>query len=768
MTTNAPAQSVIDTLVTHRKWLLAPTLICTLLALCYVLFAEKSYTSRQSLIVRDDLVGSSFKPGKFNSLDSLKSIQETILEVARRPHVIRTALEQLGPSGFTSESAWLGEQNIEVMQGRVQISAPNGAEFGSTETIVLSVQQNSRERAGKYIVYLLEEIEQNLQKVRGLQFASMQKELEQSAEVAEGSYFESANQLRSFEQNIGSDLITLLSLNDAQQGTNVLQSELGSLNVEQRQAWSEMESVKKQIQILGEVAHSPDSILEVPQELLELQPTLASLARGLNEAILAYSKSQGRYQPQHPRVREDKREVADIRQRVSAKLSRTIGSLQSQLELRVGKYDRITQIINQKRQRLSELSSLRVDYNTLRKQVDKKREMNAKAQSTLAEISSLGESARHVSLISKIHEPQTELYADGLSSKAILFGSMIAGLLIGLGLVMFVAPTDDGTGVENGGYNPSRSDQGNLRPTKTREFGLGAASESLPPRSQPATATTAAAQQSAPTGGSIPVTNEQQRPAPTATTPAPTTFASSAPTPSSPSPVQQANVATPAPLSAEPERFSSPAPAAPQPTGNDFSQPIGSPSTGAANNPSSFESSNISDSKPRKHDELSEDFGSMSAAELAASITGSIAGASAAAGLASTVTENEIFETEDVPMESTGNISSLIDDPAQTTGPAAGECKVPLVSAPPNEGSTSGSKFRAFDSDLEEDPLARLRSSYDSSTNLPEKLNQLDQQEFAADHSGPQRIVRLKIMMSTKLLVVWATQIRLIRTPKAR
>ena len=133
------------------------------------------------MVVRDDLVGTFFKPGRFDSLDSLKSAQETILEVARRPQVVRAALQQVGPPALTSEEKWLGEQNIQKMQGKIQISAPNGAEFGRTEAIVLSVQQDTRDRAGKFVDYLLNEVESTLRELRGQQFESMQQELQQAS-----------------------------------------------------------------------------------------------------------------------------------------------------------------------------------------------------------------------------------------------------------------------------------------------------------------------------------------------------------------------------------------------------------------------------------------------------------------------------------------------------------------------------------------------------------------------------------------------------------
>ena len=74
-----------------RKYMwvwLAPMILGLVLSGVYnKLLATKTYTARQSLILRDDLLGDSYKPSRFDSEESLKSAQETILEIARKPQV---------------------------------------------------------------------------------------------------------------------------------------------------------------------------------------------------------------------------------------------------------------------------------------------------------------------------------------------------------------------------------------------------------------------------------------------------------------------------------------------------------------------------------------------------------------------------------------------------------------------------------------------------------------------------------------------------------
>lgn len=464
MSNQSPAGQFVRSLVEYRLWWMLPMLVCTLLSISYVLFSSKSYNSRQTLVLRDDLVGTFYKPGRFDSFDSMKSAQETILEIARRPRVIRSALEQLGPTGFASKKNWASDQRIESMQGKIQISAPNGAEFGRTEAIILSVEASTRERSKQFINFMLDEIEINLRELRGNQFDSMQHELEQAMGLASNTFSSSAQNLKEFEKKVGPDLITLISMSESQAGTNVLQNELANLNSEKRLAWSNLLDVKKQIEILEEIENKPASLLEVPQELLQLQPTLASLASGLNDAILKYSQSKGRYQMRHPKVREDFRSVNDIKQRINEKLSQILRSLNFQLELRQGKFDQITKLVDNKKLRMAELSGMRVDHETLKMEVAKNREFSGKAQANLAEIKSLGSAAKEVNLISRIGEPQTDIYASGPTNKIIVFGGMLAGLLIGIGLIMFISPIGGNSldPVSFGGNEDNYSDTGSL------------------------------------------------------------------------------------------------------------------------------------------------------------------------------------------------------------------------------------------------------------------------------------------------------------------
>ena len=131
---------IVHCLVEYRKWWILPAIMGLVLATIYAFFIQgETWTSRQTMIIRDDLLGESFKPGSFLSEEAMKSAQETVLETARRPEVIRQALETLGPEtksflGFGGViGQWPSDKMVEDYRDSVSFESANGGEFGKSE-----------------------------------------------------------------------------------------------------------------------------------------------------------------------------------------------------------------------------------------------------------------------------------------------------------------------------------------------------------------------------------------------------------------------------------------------------------------------------------------------------------------------------------------------------------------------------------------------------------------------------------------------------------
>ena len=113
---------LISTVRNHAMLLIVPAVIGLVLATFYAFFVmPEMWTARQSFLIRDDLSGTAFKPGRFDSEEARKSAQETILEVARRPLVVRTVLEKLGSESMLAGGNWVTDEVIEDAQKAIDI-----------------------------------------------------------------------------------------------------------------------------------------------------------------------------------------------------------------------------------------------------------------------------------------------------------------------------------------------------------------------------------------------------------------------------------------------------------------------------------------------------------------------------------------------------------------------------------------------------------------------------------------------------------------------
>ena len=160
--------------------LVLPTLLFGAVGTFHALTKVDVWTVNQSLILRDEVSGEVNRLGRFESTDAMQTAEETVLEVARHPAVV--GLAAIGPPVETSEqvdgepkarlkslSCWLAQLTgvnthgsgdwptpriVEDTIKFIQVSAPEGAQFGRTEMIYLSVADKDQERGRRLIVGL--------------------------------------------------------------------------------------------------------------------------------------------------------------------------------------------------------------------------------------------------------------------------------------------------------------------------------------------------------------------------------------------------------------------------------------------------------------------------------------------------------------------------------------------------------------------------------------------------------------------------------------
>ena len=402
---------------------------------------SETWSARQSLIVRDDLLGQSYKPGQFDSLDSMKSAQETIFEIARKPEVIRNALQQLGPpsTSLFGSGDYPSDEVIEETQGNISFSAPNGAEFGRTEVIILNTKSNTRERAREFTEVLVGEIIAKVNEVRLRKFQSMESEILQTCEVAESSLDESKNKLKEMDQQLGEDAGAMVGLGESSFRDDPLSREIAQLNLERRGVRSEVEQIDSMLQSLRTAKQDPEAIVNISSELSVRQPALDALKQEMVQLKGEYAQLSGRYTSIHPAVESARDGIVVMQDQIRLELANAESDTIKQLEIETAKLERLDSGIAKLKQRMSTLGEKRADSITLFADIKKRTEILNDARANLAEVQGLAAS-KNTDLLTTMADVQVSTRPDGLGKKALVLCGALGGLMFGMGMVMLMAP----------------------------------------------------------------------------------------------------------------------------------------------------------------------------------------------------------------------------------------------------------------------------------------------------------------------------------------
>ena len=137
----AAPREVLQLLTSHwRRWLTTTCLVAAAAA-AYALLAKPSWQAAQTLILRNEASNNDTGPGKFVRSEDLKSLQETLLELAKSQGVLEAALAKVGPADDCDHpAAWPTPRDIDSLRRLVNIAPPKGLEFGTAEIFHLEVR----------------------------------------------------------------------------------------------------------------------------------------------------------------------------------------------------------------------------------------------------------------------------------------------------------------------------------------------------------------------------------------------------------------------------------------------------------------------------------------------------------------------------------------------------------------------------------------------------------------------------------------------------
>ena len=429
--------------IRHGWFLVLPVVVCLLLAALHIFLGGRSYRATQSLAVRDDLLGESFKPGRYTSLESLKNAQEIISHLARRPAVIRDALVAAFPAKAKSLSSWPTDNQIEQYQALISVVGSNGAEFGKTEVVVLSVRQSTRAEAKVLVEQLAFQIERHLRSLRISQLQSMQAEQEQAVASLENSLIDFNRQLQQLETSLGADLGTLRALLENSSGQNEMLRALENIRAEKRAVQQEWERIGQQQALLAGFRNQPHSATWLSADLLNLHPTLKRLFDGLAEAQIKLTAERGRYTNQHSSVQAAEQALLEVQRHLMHEVGLIEQHLSNQNLMVTQNLERLGRAESEYEAKLAHIGRYRVEYQSLINELAKRTEALAKARNHLLELRSLAAPATELTLLTPVGEAQADTRPQGPSKSMILLISLLGGLAMGVGITALRIDPDE-------------------------------------------------------------------------------------------------------------------------------------------------------------------------------------------------------------------------------------------------------------------------------------------------------------------------------------
>jgi uncharacterized protein involved in exopolysaccharide biosynthesis len=427
----------------HVRWWAVPAVVVAVLAAIYALVAPRTWEATQALIVRPEAAsGSEEQLGKFSDLSEMKTLQETILELAKSQSVVQASLREVGPPcGYRRPEKWPTSLDVEEFRDCVDMRPPGGAEFGKTEVFYLSVRQTDRSRASALVAALCGQLEQRMQEIRDQRAQGMVAELERTVAMADGDLATQTSLLSSFEARIGADLAELRSLNADVGGQSAVSQELQAIETERRANEAQARENKRLLRLLSSAQGDTEQLLATPNSLLKSQPAVSQLKTALVKAQVQTASLLGSRSEKHPFVIAAREAEELIRQQLHDEVSVAIRGLEVEIELNSEREEALSAKFTAARDRLARLADARAEYANLLASVANHTRLVEAARTNLADARARRAGALSASVISRIDGVEAGVWPVGPSRKAITAGGGVAGLLLGVGLVfLFASP----------------------------------------------------------------------------------------------------------------------------------------------------------------------------------------------------------------------------------------------------------------------------------------------------------------------------------------
>ncbi|MDP6445124.1 MAG: hypothetical protein QGG36_24220 [Pirellulaceae bacterium] len=427
---------------THWRIIAVPVIAFPILAAAFALVQQPTWKASQALLIRDETSGEDARIGRFDSIDAMKTAQETIVEISRNRSVGAASLTQAGPPTGRATTTWPTSDDVAQLLDRISITAPKGAEFGRTEVFYLSVKDSDRQRAVLLATAVCDQLDERLRAVRNEKAAEVILELERTTELAQQALDDVTGTLETFERQVGSDLGELRSLNELGSGDSNLRIASNEIKNETRQAEATLQLQQELLRVLREAAEDPDRIVATPNRLLEAQPSLRKLKEGLVDAQLLTARLLGTMSEDHPRVRSARSAEQEVRRDLHRELGGAVLGLASDIEVSERRVAALQQKLTDVTKRLDSLAGVRARYHNLVAQVRHKTTILEESAKKLAAARAVKKGAETSSLLTRIDRPDTGDGPTGPGRFLIVLAGLAGGLAASGGLTFLLAPVN--------------------------------------------------------------------------------------------------------------------------------------------------------------------------------------------------------------------------------------------------------------------------------------------------------------------------------------
>lgn len=452
--TNPAVKSILrGILVWAPLWILT-TIIFGALGVFYAFFLKTdTYIASQALLVRDEANGAVMRLGRFQSQTEMKAAQETILEMAKSHQVVREALVAVGeppqimnwlfPVSFSGE--YPSKELVEETANQaIQVHAPKGTEFGTTEIIYLDIKSNSTDHARRLNKALCDALESRLQQVRRARADGVILELVSARNSRRQALTEATQQLEETERAAGSDLTDLRGLTETVGGNSSSRAELEQIKNEIRQSETARQALLSDRDMLIKASQDPQGFLVAPGSVLNAHPGLKRMREGLADSQIQGAHILGKFTPDHPSAIASNSAQAAIASQFSNELKAAITTVDADLALADIKLQRLETQKVKAEARLAAIAEGRAAYANLVADVKSKTALLETAERELAGAQAARDASISTSLLTRLDAPIVSDRPTGPGRTTLSGLSAIAGLVFGLGIVFAITPIDMG------------------------------------------------------------------------------------------------------------------------------------------------------------------------------------------------------------------------------------------------------------------------------------------------------------------------------------